>query len=130
MKRLALVLLGVLLIVACATLGAPPLVLYAQSLPTTKHLNWTQSDLVSSNVTNFVLTLDGVVQNVPTSACTGTSCVSAFSIGAFGNHTVSIAAQNLALSTDPTSLQSGPAMSVSFSLNKAAGTPTGATVTN
>lgn len=105
-------------------------VLYAQSLPTTKHAVWTPNP-ATQNVTQYVVTVDGVtLAPIAASACSATQCSAAIALAAFGNHTVIVAAQNLALSTDPTSVQTGPASTVNFSLNQAPGATSGNNVTN
>lgn len=106
------------------------IVLYAQTLPSVKHATWIPNP-ASQNVTQYVVTLDsGTPTTVLASSCTATLCTGTIAIPAFGNHSISVTAQNLALSTDPTSLQSGPAAAVSFSLNQGPSGPSGANVTN
>lgn len=129
MKRLliALVLAG---LAACASTLIRPagLILYAQSLPAAKHAQWTPNP-ANQNVTNYVVTVNGTTQNFPPASCAAI-CSAPISLAAFGNQTVTVAAQNLALSTDPTSTQTGPATTVSFTLSQAPTVAVGATVTN
>lgn len=138
MKRYAVLLL--LCCGACAwvTRGpmAPGVTLYAQTLPATKHLTFTQVDLTTHAIIGWVVTVDGVVTTVPVDTrCTGTVCVVPILVQSFGVHTVSIAAQNLSCSgppCDPNQLPlTGPAQVVApWNLNQGADAPTGAAVTN
>lgn len=130
MKRYLI--LSLIFLAACASIVTHPttgLILYAQSLPSVKHAVWTP-DAASFNVTNYVVTIDGVAQNVAPGVCTPTQCSAAVSVTSFGSHTVTVVAQNLALSTDPTSTQSSAAASVTFTLNQAAPSVSGASITN
>lgn len=121
----AWVLLVVVGLAACATGGIQ---LFAQTLPVTDHATWTPN-AASDNVTNYIVTVDTVPQNFAASACSPTLCSAPISIPAFGPHQVTIAAQNLAISDDPTSLQTGPAVSVAFTQSKTPSATTGTTVT-
>jgi hypothetical protein len=89
----------------------------AAQVPATVHAVWNPNP-VSDNVVQYLLTVDAAVPVVvPASSCSVTSCgPTLLTVGAFGLHTVTIVAQNLKLSTDPTSLQSGPALSIPFTL--------------
>lgn len=89
-------------------------------LPATVHATWTPNP-VSDNVLQYALTLDSATTPliVLASACNTTQCPTtplAITVSTFGLHTVSLVAQNLALSGVPTSIQSGPAATASFTL--------------
>lgn len=123
MKRhkITLAALAALTLAACALFTRPGSVtLYAQTLPATIHAQWDQAP-ASENVINYTMTLDGgapvTVPNTVDPSCT---CIrTALVVPAFGAHTVSIVANNLLISTDPTSTQSGAPSAVSFTLAKA-----------
>lgn len=120
MTRL-LALLAVLALAACASVG---LVLYAQTLPRPATVTW-NPNAAADNVVDYQVTLDaGAPLTLPAASCTATACSQAISIPTLGAHTVSVLARNLALSTDPTSLQASAPTTVSFTLNRA---PSGAT---
>ena len=91
-------------------------ILQAQ-VPATVHALWTPNP-ASDNVVQYLLTVDVAAPVVVlSSTCSATQCgPTLLTVGAFGLHTVSIVAQNLKLSTDPTSLQSGPALNLTFTL--------------
>lgn len=111
--------LSLLVLVLVSSLACDPsLVIEAQTLPSAVHVTWSPNP-ASDAVTAYVVVLDGgAPQAVPLSACTATSCVASVSVPTAGGHSVTVAAQNLALSADPTSVQTGPASSaVSFTLN-------------
>lgn len=94
-------------------------VLYAQSLPYAAHV-FLLPPAASDNVVNYQVSLDGTVV-VATAAPTvdpTCSCIKIpISIATAGSHTASVVAQNQALSTDPTTLQSSAATTVPFTLN-------------
>ena len=119
------------LLVVCALLvGGQRLrvVLYAQTLPRAATATW-NPNAVADNVIDYQVTLDaGTPLTMLASACSATVCSQAISLTAFGSHTVSVVARNLALSTDPTSLQASPATTVTVILNRAPGGPTNVTV--
>lgn len=112
---------------SCATL-APGIVLFAQQLPVTDHAVWDVEPAIYS-VTNYIVTVDGTPQNFAPTSCGPTTCSAPIVLSTFGPHQVTVAAQNLALSTDPTSTQTGPAASVSFSQSQPAPLTTHTTVT-
>ncbi len=123
MKKTTLAALAAALILAaCAIFTGPgPLVLYAQALPATVHVQW-DAPLPSDNVTGYTLILDGgapiTVPNVTdvTCGCVRTPLV----VPAFGPHTVTVATNVLFLSTDPTSTITGtPTAPIPFTLAKA-----------
>ena len=85
--------------------------------PATVHFLWNPNP-ATDLVTQYQVSVDGATPIIVlASTCTTTQCGPiALTIPTFGSHTVVIFAQNLKLSTDPTSLQSGPSSSVPFSL--------------
>ena len=87
--------------------------------PATVHASWTPNP-ATDNVTQYSLTLDaGTPVVILASACSATLCPAAalaVTVPTFGSHTVSLVAQNLKLTTDPTSIQSGPATTITFTL--------------
>lgn len=99
------------------------LVLAAQSLtaqvPATVHTSWTPNP-VTDNVVQYSLTLDTATPIIIlASTCSATLCPAtplALTVPTFGLHTATLVAQNLELSGVPTSLQSGPASTVTFTL--------------
>jgi hypothetical protein len=111
-----------LALVACAVFTRPgAVVLYAQTLPATIHAQW-DPPAAGDNVTSYTMTLDGgapvTVANTVDQSC---SCIrSPLTVPTFGAHTVAVVANNLLLSTDPTSTQTSSPTSVSFTLAKAA----------
>jgi hypothetical protein len=115
-----------LVLAACAMFAGPGrVVLYAQSLPAVVHAQW-DPPAPGENVTGYTMTLDGgapiAVANVTDPTC---SCVrTPLTVPAFGAHTLTVVANNLLVSGDPTSTQSGAPASVGFTLAK------GAIVTN
>jgi hypothetical protein len=121
-KRLTIATVAALALAACALFTRPGSVtLYAQSLPATIHAQW-DPPAAADNVTNYTMTLDGgapvTVPNVVDQTCT---CIrTALTVPAFGSHTVSVVANNLLVSTDPTSTQSSTPTAVSFTLARAA----------
>ena len=85
-------------------------------VPATVHATWTPNP-ATDNVTQYSATVDtGTPIIVPLTACTALLCTQQLTIPTFGVHTISLVAQNLKLSTDPTSIQSGPASTVTFTL--------------
>lgn len=134
MKRYLI--LALLFVVGCATLprivNKPmEVIIYAQSLPTVVHAVWTPN-AATDNVTNYLVTLDA---NAPLSTspvtCTAVQCSQAITINDTVQHGVVIAAQNLLLSTDPTSLQTGsPTAVVTFRVNVAPGQVKGGGITH
>ena len=132
LKRFALLALVFVSVAAGTTRACSgvSVTLFAQSLPSVKHAVWAPN-AAAQNVTQYTLTLDnGAPVVVPVSACTATLCTANLSIPTFGNHVAAVTAQNLALSTDPTSLQSSPAATIAFSLNQAPAAVTSGNVTN
>ena len=102
--------------------------LYAQTVPATVHPQWTPNP-ASENVVQYVITLDGINPvTVLASACSATLCSAAVSVPAFGSHVSSLIAQNLLISTDPTSVQSSLPATLTWSLNQTGTRPTGLTV--
>lgn len=130
--RAAGVIGGVLL--ACAGsgcgsgLGTLP-VLYAQTVPVNLGARWNPNP-ASEGVTQYQLVVDGGAPvTVLASTCSATECAVRFDVAAYGPHTATLVAQNLQLSTDPTSLQSSvPPVSLSFVLSARPGAVTGGTV--
>lgn len=99
---------------ACAMLGAMMtmagyqhfkphrLVLYAQSLPTTVHYTWTPNP-VSDAVAQYKVGLDAAPsQVVLPSACSATLCTATITVTTEGAHTARLLAENVRVSTDPT----------------------------
>ena len=124
MTRL-LALLAVLALAACASVG---LVLYAQTLPRPATVTW-NPNAAADNVVDYQVTLDaGAPLTVLATACTATTCTQAISLPTLGAHTVSVLARNLALSTDPTSLQASAPTTVTFTLSGVPGRATNVTV--
>lgn len=121
-KRIGLSLLAALALAACAIFNGPARVtLYAQSLPATVHAVW-DPPAAAENVTGYTLTVDGGapvnVANVTDPAC---SCIKApITVGAFGAHSVSVVANNLLISGDPSSVQTSAPAVAAFTLAKAA----------
>ena len=98
---------------------------YAQ-LPATVHATWSPNP-TSDNVTQYVIALDGGASIVvPLSACDATTCTQALTVPTFGAHVVSLFAQNQGLG----GLQSGPSVSVTFTLGAAPSVVQGLRVTN
>lgn len=121
---------GTILILGVCFYGcSPSVVLEAQSLPGIVHVAWSPN-VASDNVTGYEVVLDGGnPQAVSLSACTAGSCVAAVSVASVGAHAVTVAAQNLALSADPNSVQTGPASNpVAFTLNLVPAKVSGASV--
>lgn len=122
MKRITLAAAAALLLAACALFTGPGRVtLYAQSLPAVIHAQW-DPPAAADNVTNYTMTLDGgapvTVPNVIDQSCT---CIrTPLTVPAFGAHTVAVVANNVLISTDPTSTQSSAPTSVAFTLARAA----------
>jgi len=112
----------VIVLAACAMFTGPGrVVLYAQSLPAVVHAQW-DPPAAAENVTGYTMTLDGgtpiAVANTVDPSCT---CIRApLTVPAFGAHTLTVVANNLLISGDPTSTQSGSPASVGFTLAKAA----------
>jgi len=114
---------------SCTTMAPMTgIVLFAQSLPVTDHVVWTPN-VASDNVTNYVVTVDTVPQNFAPASCTVAQCSCPITIATFGSHTVTVAAQNQPISTDPTSTQTSAPASVTFTQNTTPAVTTGATVT-
>ena len=95
------------------------LILASQSLqaqvPATVHATWTPNPS-TDNIVQYQVTLDiaAPITVLPT-VCT-TICSQILTVPAFGSHTISLVAQNLKLSTDPTSLQSSTPTTITFTL--------------
>lgn len=125
-----------LLVSACALHTSVP-VLFAASVPTTKHAVFTQTDLVTANVVSFIVKVNGVTQTVPAPAvaCVGTVCTVPITLTAFGPQTVTVAPQNQDCSGAPCDpawpLTTGPALTYpSWSLSPDANAPTLGKITN
>ncbi len=122
MKRITLAAAAALLLAACALFTGPGRVtLYAQSLPAVIHAQW-DPPAAADNVTNYTMTLDGgapvTVPNVIDQSCT---CIrTPLTVPAFGAHTVAVVANNVLISTDPTSTQTSTPTTVAFTLARAA----------
>jgi hypothetical protein len=85
-------------------------------VPATVHASWTPNP-ASDTVTQYSVVLDTAAPVVTLPAvCSATVCSQALTVPTFGLHTVTVRAQNLMFAADPTSLQSGPPLSVSFTL--------------
>ena len=86
-------------------------------VPATVHAIWNPNP-VADNVVQYQITVDSAAPvTVLASSCSATACgPTLLTVGTFGLHSASIVAQNLKLSTDPTSLQSGPALVIPFTL--------------
>ena len=98
--------------------------------PATVHAQWAPNP-TTDNVVQYLVTLDVAAPVVVLpAACTAALCSQILTVPAFGLHTVTIVAQNLKLSTDPTSLQSGPAATVTFSLGSLPVVVSGARIVN
>ena len=104
--------------------GSGVIVLDAQTLPYTAHAQWDPPP-AADNVTNYQVTLDGgAPMNVAPIVNTTCACIQTpITLATAGTHTVSVVAQNQALSTDPATIQSSAPTSVTFQLNLAAGKP-------
>lgn len=125
--RTAILIGALAMIVAC---GARGLILYAQTLPSVRTAAWSPNP-PGDNVVVYKLQLDsGPIQRVLPTACTGSPvvCTAPVSVPAFGAHTLRLIATNLAISTVPTSEQDGPAATITFTLNQAAGAVTDGTI--
>ena len=98
--------------------------LEAQSFPATFRAQW-DTPPPGDNVTQYLFSQDGGPQvTVPATVNTACGCIEkSFTLTTAGSHTVSVVAQNLALSSDPTSLQSSAPLVVTFVVN---GPPNGA----
>jgi len=121
-KRFTLATLAALTLAACALLTRPgSVVLYAQTLPATVHAQW-DPPAAADNVTGYTMTLDGGAPvNVPNTIDPSCTCVrTPLTVPAFGAHTVSVVANNLLISTDPTSTQSSTPTAIAFTLARAA----------
>jgi hypothetical protein len=122
MKRIGLAVTVAVLLAACAMFTSPGrVVLYAQTLPTTVHAVW-DAPAATDNIINYTLTLDsGQALTVPNVLDASCSCIrTALTVSSFGSHSVSVVANNLLLSGDPTSTQSSAPVTVAFTLAKAA----------
>lgn len=92
------------------------LVLLLQTLSITLHAQWNPNP-PAENVVQYVMTIDGGSDVViPAVSCAPTVCSQAYSVPSFGAHAVTLKAQNLLISTTPTSLQSGPTVALSYTL--------------
>ncbi len=111
-----------LALAACAMFTGPGrVVLYAQSLPATVHAQW-DPPAAAENVTGYTMTLDGGTP-IPVGITIDPtcSCIRApLTVPAFGSHTLTVVANNLLISGDPGSTQSGSPAAVGFVLAKAA----------
>jgi hypothetical protein len=126
-RRLVLVSLFVALTVSVTAAKTRRTVIKEQSVPATVHVSWAPN-AASDNVTAYLVTLDGgTAISVSPSVCT-TTCVTPITVSAFGNHAVTVVAQNQEISTDPTSVQNSAATTVNFALSPAPGAPTAAKV--
>lgn len=122
MKKILFTALALVLLAACAMLTRPGTVtLYAQTLPAVVHAQW-DAPAATDNVINYTMTLDGgAAVTVPNTIDASCGCIkSPLNVPAFGTHTVVIVANNLAVSTDPSSTQASTPTSVAFTLAKAA----------
>lgn len=93
-----------------------------QTLSITLRAQWNPNP-PAENVVQYVMTIDGGNDIViPAASCTPTLCSQTYSVPSFGAHNVTLKAQNLLISTLPTSLQSGPVVTLPYTLGA---TPTG-----
>ncbi len=99
--------------------------------PATVHATWTPNP-ASDGVTQYQIALDATAPIIalPAAVCTSTVCSQLVTVPTFGAHTMSYAACNLKLSTDPTSLQCSAPASVAFSLGSLPVVVAGAKVVN
>lgn len=104
------------------------IVLYAQTLPSTRTATWTPNP-AADNVVVYKVQLDGgAIQRVLPSACTPTLCSAGVDVPTFGPHILRLIATNLAISTEPTSEQDSPATVLAFTLNQAPNAITGGAI--
>lgn len=102
-----------------------PIVLYAQSLPSTRTITWNPV-AATVNAISYSVAVDGappIVFPITASLCTATVCTATIPIATFAQHTIAIATTNSALTGDPASViptpQTGPFSSlVTFILNQ------------
>ena len=86
-------------------------------VPATVHATWVPNP-AADNVVQYLITVDTLPPVVALAAvCGPTICGPvALTVPTFGLHTAVMVAQNLKFSGDPTSLQSGPSTTVTFTL--------------
>lgn len=129
MKLRYLLLTCSLLVAACALVthhGGT--ILYAQSLPATFHANWDKNPAVN-NVVSYKVILDGGVPlTLLATACQAT-CLQTITLNAFGAHVISLVAQNLLNTNDPTSFQDSTPVTVNWFLQQKPATPAAPTIT-
>ncbi len=87
------------------------------TLPATIHAQW-DPPVAGDNVTVYTATLDGGVPIiVPTAIDSACNCIRIpLVVPTWGNHTFSVAAVSLLISTDPASTQNGPPAVMPFIL--------------
>lgn len=123
MKRI-LFAVCVLAFAALATAAKRPIKIQVSTFPATIHATW-NPNAASDNVVDYLVTVGSASPvTVPVSVC-ATSCISPITIPAAGTYTISVVAQNLLVSSDPTSTQSSAADTVTVQVNGPPGTPTG-----
>ncbi len=88
-------------------------------VPATVHATWTPNAAVD-NVVQYQLVVDSAAPVITlASVCTATLCSQTLTIPTFGLHTVNLVAQNLKITGDPTSIQSSPPVTITFTLASA-----------
>lgn len=131
-------LLGILSILALVFCGKSiplpiptpgPVILYAQSVPTTVTAKWT-ANAPADGVVSYVIRLeDGTTTTALPTVCVASVCTKVIAVNTFGTHSVTIVAQNQKVSTDPTNLQTGLASPVvTFTLFPSPGVVTGTSI--
>jgi hypothetical protein len=133
MRKKLIVALALIALASCIKINTVPTtyaVLYAQSFPTTVHCV-VNPNPVADGVVSYKFQLNtGTPIVLPATACTATACSQVLTIPAPGSYSCNVFAENLKLSTDPTSLQDSAAAVANFLINNSPGKPTGTNVTN
>ena len=131
LKLKSIVLLALLIVAGCVlATRTRPVILEAQSVPTTVRAQWDPNN-AAEGVTAYRVVLDGgaPITVAPTldAAC---SCVTTpITLSSFGSHTLSVTAVNLLLSSDPGSeQQTSDPTTLAFSLNRSPSKVTGGTI--
>ena len=100
-------------------------------VPGTVHASWNPNPAADA-VTQYQVAVDGGAPAIvlPT-ACTVTTCLSsAVPVATFGQHNITLAACNQKIDVDPTSLQCGPALALTFKLGALPVIVAGGKITN
>lgn len=118
MIRLGILSAACLAMVVCGSHLPPTMggtyVLEAAQVPFTAHFSW-DANPATDNIVDYVTTLDaGPTQTQPVTVCTAGRCVVAVVIPSFGTHTLTVAGQNINLTS---TVQTGAVSSLPFSLN-------------